>query len=183
FYLTVTQDIDFEDGSIDVNKTLHHQINEVQKDRIGPPKTEKAYRKIKVDKKLLEELKDLKKPADQNKEIYGDEYHYYEDLQKQKYDLVFCYDNGEFIPKSTLFNALKRVLEKSKLGKRITIHDLRDTHTVMCLEAGMPLQEVSERLGHEDISTTNEFYIHITDKMKNTSIEKLENYMSELLDE
>ena len=58
---------------------------------------------------------------------------------------------------------------------------IRDTHTAMCLEAGMPLQEVSERLGHEDISTTNEFYIHITDKMKNTSIEKLENYMSELL--
>jgi len=53
----------------------------------------------------------------------------------------------------------------------------------MCLEAGMPLQEVSERSGHEDISTTNEFYIHITDKMKKTSIEKLENYMSELLDE
>ncbi|MFL6557245.1 MAG: site-specific integrase, partial [Bacillus sp. (in: firmicutes)] len=72
------QDIDFEDGSIDVNKTLHHQLNEVQKDRIGEPKTEKAYRKIKVDKKRLEELKYLKKIADQNKEIYGDEYHYYE---------------------------------------------------------------------------------------------------------
>ncbi|TWD98686.1 phage integrase family protein [Neobacillus bataviensis] len=43
----------------------------------------------------------------------------------------------------------------------------------MCLEAGMPLQEVSERSGHEDISTTNEFYIHITDKMKKTSIGKL----------
>jgi integrase len=177
------QDIDFEDGSIDVNKTLHHQLNEGQ-DRIGPPKTEKAYRKVKVDKKLLEELKDLKKIADQNKEIYGEEYEYYEDLQKQKYNLVFCKENGEFIPKSTLFNALNRVLEKAKLSsRRICIHDLRDTHTVMCLEAGMPLEEVAERLGHEDISTTNKFYIHITNKMKNTSIEKLENYMSELLDE
>lgn len=175
------QDIDFENGYITVNKTLHHQIRNGE-DRIGPPKTEKGYRKIKIDKNLLEELKNHKKIVDQNMEIYGDDYHFYEDLQGKKYNLVFCRENGEFIPKSTLFNALNRILEKAKI-KRICVHDLRDTHTVMCLEAKMGIEEVAERLGHEGIETTVKFYTHVTDKMKDHSIEKLENYMDELFDE
>jgi site-specific recombinase XerD len=63
---------------------------------------------------------------------------------------------------------------KKKAGvPNIRIHDLRHTHAVMCLEAGMTLKETQERLGDKDIMTTD-IYSHVTQEMKSKSIEKLQ---------
>nr|WP_295973432.1 tyrosine-type recombinase/integrase [uncultured Bacillus sp.] len=59
------------------------------------------------------------------------------------------------------------------------MHDLRHTHAVMCLEAGMTLKEIQERLGHKDIITTD-IYSHVTQEMKSKSIEKFANHMADV---
>ena len=71
---------------------------------------------------------------------------------------------------------LDRILKKNEL-KRITVHGLRHTHCSLLFEAGLPIQEVKERLGHPDIQTTMNIYTHVTKKAKEKSAEKFAAYI------
>lgn len=50
-------------------------------------------------------------------------------------------------------------LIKKKL-KKITIHDIRHSHATYLLSIGVPLQDVSRRLGHSEPATTLKIYTH-----------------------
>ena len=54
---------------------------------------------------------------------------------------------------------------------------LRHTHCSLLFEAGVPIQEVKERLGHSDIQTTMNIYTHVTAKAKEKSAEKFAVYV------
>jgi integrase len=43
----------------------------------------------------------------------------------------------------------------------ILLHGLRDTHGSLCAKAGVPLEVVSQRLGHASIGVTAERYLHV----------------------
>ena len=58
------------------------------------------------------------------------------------------------------------------IGRKITPHVLRHTHTSLLAEQGFPLEKISRRLGHSDSRITRAVYLHITRK----SLEA-ENYM------
>ena len=44
----------------------------------------------------------------------------------------------------------------------------------MLIEAGVPVKAVSERLGHGNVRTTLETYVHVTERMKNEAVDKFE---------
>ena len=44
---------------------------------------------------------------------------------------------------------------------QITLHDARHTHATLLLQAGVPAQVVSARLGHSDVQTTLSTYAHV----------------------
>ncbi len=46
----------------------------------------------------------------------------------------------------------------------ITLHGLRDTHASLCAKAGVPIEVVSQRLGHASIGVTVERYLHVYSK-------------------
>ncbi|MEC1157507.1 tyrosine-type recombinase/integrase [Cytobacillus horneckiae] len=56
--------------------------------------------------------------------------------------------------------------------------DLRHTHAVMLLEAGVSLKEIQGRLGHKDIMMIGNIYSHVTEKMEVQSI--VSKYMADL---
>ncbi|WP_132381455.1 tyrosine-type recombinase/integrase [Muricomes intestini] len=45
--------------------------------------------------------------------------------------------------------------------KRIRLHDLRHSHASLLIELGFSALLVSERLGHENVSTTLNIYSHL----------------------
>ena len=45
--------------------------------------------------------------------------------------------------------------------KRIRLHDLRHSHASLLIELGFSALLVSERLGHESVSTTLNIYSHL----------------------
>ena len=61
------------------------------------------------------------------------------------------------------------------IGRRLSVHSLRHTHTAMLAEAGIPLETISRRLGHADSKVTREVYMHVTEKMKERENEMLRN--------
>jgi integrase len=50
---------------------------------------------------------------------------------------------------------------RAQLAVNPRIHDLRHTHASILLASGVPLFQVSKRLGHKDIQTTSNIYGHL----------------------
>ena len=59
--------------------------------------------------------------------------------------------------------------------KRIRLHDLRHSHASLLIELGFSALLVSERLGHESVSTTLNIYSHLFPSKQSEVAEKLEN--------
>jgi len=53
-------------------------------------------------------------------------------------------------------------------------HSLRHTHATMLIEAGADVKNVQTRLGHANIQTTLQTYVHDTEKMAQRSVELFE---------
>src|SRR5699024_5254505 len=70
---------------------------------------------------------------------------------------------------------LNEVCFKNQL-KGITVHGFRHTHASLLFEAGVPMKDVKERLGHSNISTTMDIYTHVTSDSKNQSAELFAKY-------
>ena len=59
----------------------------------------------------------------------------------------------------------------------ITVHGLRHTHCSLLFEAGFSIEEVKERLGHQDIRVTINIYTHFTKKKKDQIADKFAQYV------
>ncbi|PRR86825.1 Tyrosine recombinase XerD [Clostridium luticellarii] len=66
------------------------------------------------------------------------------------------------------------MLEKADIDKPLTIHQLRHTFASRALKAGVSISVVSQWLGHADISTTYDTYIHVFKKEKEEALKLLE---------
>ncbi|MGA7094926.1 MAG: tyrosine-type recombinase/integrase [Candidatus Cybelea sp.] len=75
-------------------------------------------------------------------------------------DLVFARPDGSFARPWNYAAAVKDLAQRAGL-KRISLHDLRDTHASLLAANGVPLEVVSKRLGHSSIGVTAERYLHV----------------------
>ncbi|ANY71697.1 integrase [Paenibacillus ihbetae] len=162
-------DIDFKNQTITIDKTLDFTAK-TKEELFGDPKTFNSKRTIKMSSSLTNDLRYHMNYQNQNKLAINDLYHH--DL-----NLVLCRDDGNFMPKSSLFNSFSRILKRAGI-ESIPIHALRHTHAVMLLEAGVEMKYVQERLGHGSIQITSDVYAHISKKMEKDNMEKYENRFS-----
>lgn len=65
-----------------------------------------------------------------------------------------------------------------ELNIEFNFHALRHTHATMLMEAGANMKDIQERLGHSKISTTIDTYSHITDKIRNNTINIFESLLN-----
>ena len=161
----------------------------------GTCKTKSSYRTIKIGDTLLNALKEYKEEQERDKTEYGDLYmkHYaketsnyynhkpetkiinaYSELQVAlpEVNLVFVKHNGVFEGTDTCKYPFKVI--HYELGINCRFHDFRDTHATKLIESGADIKAISERLGHNNIQTTYEFYVRVTKKMNNDVVEKFE---------
>ena len=72
---------------------------------------------------------------------------------------------------------LQHVLDKiyRKAGiEGATMHTLRHTYATRCFEAGVDIKAISEQLGHANVKTTYNIYVHPMQDTKVKEIDKLE---------
>ena len=62
----------------------------------------------------------------------------------------------------------------------LDIRPLRHTHTTLLLEKGANIKDIQKRLGHSKLSTTMDTYSHVTDKMKNATVDIFETISKKL---
>lgn len=167
-------DVDLKERSINIDKSLDFQEASKDKEKMfGDVKTYKSKRKITISQSLANELHFHKKYQNQNKLALGDDYHH--DL-----NLVLCRPDGNYMPKSSLFNSFSRILKRAGLPN-LPIHSTRHTHAVLQLEAGADMKYVQERLGHGSYQITADVYAHISKKIEQDTMNKYEEYMKNVL--
>lgn len=76
---------------------------------------------------------------------------------------------------------LKRLLKKAAIEKKIAPHSFRHTHTSLLIEAGVCIKEIQQRLGHSDINTTMNIYVHMTANMEEKASQQFSKLMKDLL--
>jgi integrase len=78
----------------------------------------------------------------------------------QDEDLVFARPDGSPVDPWNFGRAVLDCIKRAKVTP-ITLHGLRDTHASLCAQAGVPIEVVSQRLGHASIGVTVERYLHV----------------------
>ena len=73
------------------------------------------------------------------------------------------------------YNKYLRENTENILGRRLTAHALRHTHTSLLAEKGIPLETISRRLGHGDSEITKQVYLHVTKNMEEADRKLLES--------
>lgn len=82
----------------------------------------------------------------------------------------------EYGPQKAAYAAYRKYFNentKTLLGRKLSPHSLRHTHTALLAEAGIPLESISRRLGHADSRITKEIYMHVTKKMQQKDNDRL----------
>ena len=85
-------------------------------------------------------------------------------------DQVFLCRKGEPVKNSTYDTALFKLCDKVGI-KRFSMHILRHTFAIRCIEAGMMPKTLQKILGHSNIEITMNLYVHITEDKKHKEIE------------
>jgi integrase len=161
-------DINFEDQTITINKTLTR--GEESKLIIQTPKTGNSKRVVSVDDETLSILKKWHNTQKKSYFLIG-----INTINKNQ--LVFSNLKNEFLQPTVTRKYMKQVCDKHKL-KPITTHGFRHTHCSLLFEAGASIKEVQDRLGHTDIQTTMNIYVHVSQRKKDETAARFANFMS-----
>lgn len=150
-------DIDTDKGTITISRTIERiYIVEGEKKHtelvINTPKTVNSYREIPMTKELLAMVKPLKK-------VVNGEYY------------VLTNDEKPTEPR-TYRNYYKRLMEKLGIPK-LKYHGLRHSFATRCIESNCDYKTVSVLLGHSNITTTLNLYVHPNMEQKKRCIAKM----------
>ena len=93
----------------------------------------------------------------------------------RKYDDYICVDQlGELLRPNRVTGRFADLLERYNLRK-IRFHDLRHTFASILINQDVPLLNVSNFLGHSDLSTTANIYAHLDKSKKQESADIISN--------
>ena len=93
--------------------------------------------------------------------------------------LVFETETGGHVSHTTIRKHFKRIVEKIGMPEE-RFHDLRHSFAVASLQNGDDIKTVQENLGHHSAAFTLDVYGHVTDRMKQASAQRMEEYFSKL---
>lgn len=150
-------DINVTDGTITVSRTIERiYVIEGEKKHteliINTPKTKNSCREIPMSKELLAMIKPLKKVVNEDFYVLTNDEHPTEPRTYRNY-----------------YNGLMAKLDIPKLK----YHGLRHSFATRCIEAGCDYKTVSVLLGHSNISTTLNLYVHPNMEQKKRCITKM----------
>lgn len=185
---------------VDVRQVMKQKGKKEEKSAwyFGDTKTAASVRKLKIGKTLLEELKEYKKMQLENQLMYGE--YYTQIFKKEEKDekgniiyrlveveksvpvtlpqanLIMRKENGQYTSTDS-FKYAARVIHYD-LGIKFNFHSLRHTHATKLIESGVSPKAVQARLGHENIETTLQTYVHNTEVMEQEAVDVFENVVN-----
>ncbi|MFA8997949.1 tyrosine-type recombinase/integrase [Clostridioides difficile] len=160
--LGITWDnVDFEENTILIDKITSRTKGKVL---LKEPKTESSTRIVSAPKEIMDLLKECKLKQMKNTLKKGS--------IKNKYNLVFFDKEGKPIAEDVISKKFNRFLKNNNLP-HIRFHDLRHSHVTLLIMSKIPINVISQRVGHADISTTLNIYSHVLKEMDKGASDKI----------
>jgi len=156
-------DINLETGILSINKSVYAGNG---KKYIKAPKTSSGIRDISIGKKVLDVLKKEYQSylVKKTNPIYKDN------------NLVICKDDGTPYHPDTISKKWKKFIQENNI-RDARFHDLRHSNATAMIESGVPVKAVQARLGHSDISTTLDVYVHCTKTMDENAANTIDSFL------
>lgn len=142
-------DIDFKNKEIIINKASQYLPEKGVYTK--EPKTSSSYRNVSIPDSVIEMLQEYKKWYDSQKELCGE---FWNDS-----DRLFVQDNGKPMHPDTVSKWFGKFIRKIGLPV-INFHGIRHTNATLLISQNVDVAVVAARLGHAQISTTFNFYVH-----------------------
>lgn len=133
--------VDFEQGTITIDQTI---TTVGCKMVIKPPKTEQSKRVLMMNERVKKVLSDI---MDQERE------------SGQLSEYVLHNKSGDFFNPTDLSKKFKGFVDKNGY-KGVRLHDLRHSYATASMKMGATIYAVSGALGHSNIGTTANYYVH-----------------------
>lgn len=156
-------DVDFEQNTISVNKTLFRDTDKEIK--IGSPKSKTSIRIVPMTEEAKRLLLSQKEKNAKLKVV----------SLKFKNN-IFLNTKGTLNIRQTYNNLLKDYCKKYNVDI-FSVHSLRHTYATRCIEAGIRPKTLQSILGHSSITITMNLYVHTTEEANEKEISKLEKYL------
>lgn len=148
---------DLEENSVYINKTISKEFYNGCR-AITTPKTKKSIRHVLIDRGLQSELIKL----------------------KEHYNTKFGHFNKNFYIFGGIKPLCQTTIERHKNNycdkanvKRIRIHDFRHSYATLLVNLKIPIEEVSQQLGHSNVTTTYNIYVHNNEENKKRLLDSL----------
>ena len=93
-------------------------------------------------------------------------------LEWSEDSLVFWNTRNKIVQYGNLKESLSKIYRKAGI-EGATMHTLRHTYATRCFEAGVDIKAISEQLGHANVKTTYNIYVHLLEDTKAKEIDKL----------
>ena len=148
-------DIDLVRKTVTVSKAIDYKKSM----EFMPTKNQSSIRTIAIDSTLCAQLVPVLHGLDVDKPIFTQE--------------------GKRLHNSTVNDRLQELCKKANIPT-ITMHGLRHTHGSILLANGVSILSVSKRLGHSNVATTQEVYLHIIKELEQKDNEKIMSSLASL---
>lgn len=143
---------DITDEHIEINKTMMRIKNDTGKTeiKIGSPKSDSSKRYIPTPQYLLPLINQFRSAG-----------------------YVLSNDKLDYTEPRLMQIKFEKIIADCGLEKT-NFHALRHTFATRCIEAGVDVKTLSEILGHSDVKTTLNRYVHSSFELKQKSMKQLE---------
>ncbi|AEV15110.1 DNA integration/recombination/inversion protein [Thermus sp. CCB_US3_UF1] len=154
------RDVDLERGELRVWRSWT-KVN--GKGDFTQPKTRTARRVVPLPQSLLLRLRAWKEELAQR-------------LPQEVLEEAFLFGGNKPFDPDAFNHYLRRLAQRAGLGK-VRVHDLRHTWASLALSRGIPLEVVSERLGHASPHVTLGIYRHLLEEERRGYVVDLETLL------
>lgn len=131
-------DINFDKGTLTINKTWDYADRNTPYDRFQPTKNKHSIREIVIDGVTMECFKRNMEGCGRGETIFG---------------TIACRQSSGWN------KHLARICEFAQIP-RLSMHSLRHEHATFLADENIPTKEIAERLGHANDQITQKVYIH-----------------------
>lgn len=160
-------DINFDNATLSINKTVAWTRDGAT---IHPPKTPKSKRVISLDTETLKILRKWK--LYQASELLKSGFN----ANKNNQFVFVNLKTNKILSFAHINITMSTICDKHNF-KKIKVHGFRHTHCSLLFESGATIQQVQDRLGHDNIQTTMNVYAHVTQKQRDNLADKFASYI------
>lgn len=147
-------DIDFDKRIVYINKTLQSNIRDYDFDS----GKKKVYSRVKSSTKTCAGVRILS--LNDTILTYLQELKRYDERHSIKSEYIACTTAGTLNTARNLQRSLDRILKRTDIDKKISLHTLRHTFGSYLIRNGIGIEVISKLMGHANNSITYNKYIH-----------------------